>query len=131
MAIRIVQLGSPRVADEGVRIGTVRRPPRGVAKERFARDDWYDVWLPLLAPSSPAVKLALNAASDSEWRRFERIYRREMRAAEASRTLDLLAALSVNSNMSVGCYCDDESRCHRSILRQLLIEHGAVVEPTP
>ena len=127
MAIRIVQLGSRRAKNEGVRIGTVRRPPRGVAKARFAKDDWYDVWLPILSPAPDTVKLALAARTPVEWQRFERQFRREMKAADASRTLDLLAALSHGADFSVGCYCEDEARCHRSLLRTLLSERGAKV----
>ena len=125
MAIRIVQLGSPRHTGEGVRIGTVRRPPRGVRKERYAVDNWYDVWLPELAPSETLVAKAHAAASDKEWAAFMRAYRTEMKAPSASRTLDLLAALSKESNFSVGCYCENEAHCHRSMLRELLREHGA------
>jgi uncharacterized protein YeaO (DUF488 family) len=125
MAIRIVQLGSAREADEGIRIGTVRRPPRGVRKDRYAAENWYDVWLPELAPSEELVAKARAAASDKEWAAFTRAYRSEMKAPSASRTLDLLAALSKESHFSVGCYCEDEARCHRSVLRELLREHGA------
>lgn len=127
MPIRIVRLGSPRAPDEGLRIGTVRRPPRGVPKERFAEDDWYDVWLPELAPSAELVKQALNAESDAEWRAFVRKYRKEMSAPAATRLLDLLAALSHRTNLAVGCYCEDESRCHRSELQTLLEKAGAVL----
>jgi uncharacterized protein YeaO (DUF488 family) len=125
MAIRIVQLGGARHTDEGVRIGTVRRPPRGVRKDRYAAENWYDVWLPELAPSEELVAKARAAASDKEWAAFMRAYRNEMKAPSASRTLDLLAALSKDSNFSVGCYCEGEARCHRSVLRELLREHGA------
>jgi uncharacterized protein YeaO (DUF488 family) len=125
MSIRIVRLGSPRASDEGLRIGTVRRPPRGVPKERFAIDDWYDSWLPELAPSAELVKEAQAAESAADWKRFETKYRREMSTPEAGRLLDLLAALSERTNLSVGCYCEDEARCHRSVLRELLSEHGA------
>lgn len=127
MAVRIVRLGSPRAQREGLRIGTVRRPPRGVPRERFATDDWYDVWLPMLAPAAEDVKMALAATTAAEWRRFERAYRRDMKQADASRTLDLLAALSQQTDFSVGCYCAEEARCHRSILRELLRERGAVL----
>jgi uncharacterized protein YeaO (DUF488 family) len=127
MPIAIVRLGSPRVADEGVRIGTVRRPPRGVPKAEFASRDFYDVWMPILAPSEGLVALAQNAADDKSWAAFTRKYRAEMKAPEPSRLLDLLAALSQQSNFAVGCYCDDEARCHRSVLRQLLVERGARV----
>lgn len=127
MVAHIVRLGSARGAAEGLRIGTVRRPPRGVRREDYASGDWYDVWLPLLAPSADAVKAALAATTDAEWQRFERTYRREMKQPDASRTLDLLAALSHQTNFAVGCYCPDESRCHRSVLRALLHERGATV----
>jgi len=122
---RIVRLGTPILRDEGLRIGTVRRPPRGVPKEKFASGNWYDVWLPELSPSEATVKLGLKAASDREWAVFEKRYAKEMAAPSASRTLDLLAALSHHTDFSVGCYCEDESRCHRSVLRQLLKVHGA------
>jgi len=127
MTIHIVRLGSPRLPDEGLRIGTVRRPPRGVPKSAFASQDWYDVWFPNLAPSSETVKLALEAKTDREWQAFVRKYRAEMATPDNTRTLDLLAALSKHANFSVGCYCDEESRCHRSILRLLLAEHGAAI----
>lgn len=127
MSVRIVRLGQPRTPDEGVRIGTVRRPPRGVPKSQFAAQDWYDVWYPDLAPSAEAVASALAAATDREWAAFARRYRREMREPHAARTLDLLAALSHTADFSVGCYCADERRCHRSILRELLAERGAEV----
>jgi uncharacterized protein YeaO (DUF488 family) len=126
MAVRVVRLGTPRAKDEGTRIGTVRRPPRGVPKARFAADDWYDVWFPNLAPSATLVKEALQAASDTQWKSFARRYRAEMSAPENSRTLELLAALSHHAHFSVGCYCADETRCHRSLLRELLAEKGAV-----
>jgi uncharacterized protein YeaO (DUF488 family) len=125
MAIRIVRLGTARAHDEGLRIGTVRRPPRGVPKGAYASQNWYDVWYPVLAPSSQAVKLAQNAGTAQEWSRFAKKYRAEMRAPEAARALELLAALSHRANFSVGCYCADESRCHRSVLRALLAEKGA------
>ncbi len=127
MSVRIVRLGSPRHPQEGTRIGTVRRPPRGVPKERFAADDWYDVWLPNLAPSAELVKEALAAATPREWDAFARKYRAEMAKPEAARVLDLLAALSHQTDLSVGCYCEDEARCHRSILRELLRERGAAL----
>jgi uncharacterized protein YeaO (DUF488 family) len=127
MPIAIVRLGTPRTANEGVRIGTVRRPPRGVPKAEFASRDFYDVWMPILAPSEGLVALGQNAADDKSWATFARRYRIEMKAAEPSRLLDLLAALSQHSNFAVGCYCEDEARCHRSVLRQLLAEHGASV----
>jgi len=125
MPLHIVRLGSPRSPDEGLRIGTVRRPPRGIPKERFAEDDWYDVWLPELAPSAELVKGALGAETDAEWRDFVRKYRKEMSAPAAARLLDLLAALSHRTNLAVGCYCEDEGRCHRSELRTLLEQLGA------
>jgi uncharacterized protein YeaO (DUF488 family) len=129
--IRIVRLGARRAADEGLRIGTVRRPPRGVPKTEFASRDFYDVWLPLLAPSDELVKQALGVAADDVrgWKTFERRYRAEMKESDVSRVLDTLAALSKQTNFSVGCYCEHEARCHRSILRALLIEHGAEVAP--
>lgn len=130
MAIRIVRLGGQRSANEGLRIGTVRRPPRGVPKNKYSAHNWYDVWLPNLAPSAETVKLALNAKTEREWAAFARRYRKEMSAADNSRVLDLLAALSHQSNFSMGCYCEDESRCHRSILRALLKERGAELVPT-
>jgi uncharacterized protein YeaO (DUF488 family) len=110
-----------------VRIGTVRRPPRGVSRRDFARKDFYDVWLPALAPSEPLRKAAMNAESEAEWRSFTRKYRSEMGRPDPSRLLDLLAALSRSADFSVGCYCEDERRCHRSVLRELLVERGAVV----
>jgi uncharacterized protein YeaO (DUF488 family) len=127
MAIRIVRLGSSRAEGEGLRIGTVSRPPRGVPKAEFASRDYYDLWLPEVAPSSELVKLAQKAEDDKDWTAFERRYRAEMKRPTPSRLLDLLAALSHNTNLSIGCYCEDESRCHRSILRSLLIERGAEV----
>jgi uncharacterized protein YeaO (DUF488 family) len=127
MAVRIVRLGSPRVAGEGLRIGTVRRPPRGVPAERFARDDWYDVWYPNLAPSLETMKLGKVARTERDWNVFVRKYRAEMDAPEASRTLDLLAALSHQTNFSVGCYCEDEAHCHRSLLRELLAARRAAI----
>ena len=127
MAIRIVRLGSRRAAGEGLRLGTVRRPPRGVPKARFAADDWYDVWFPLLAPSAAAVRIAQGAKTDAAWRRFATRYRAEMGKPGARQALDLLAALSREANFSVGCYCEDESRCHRSLLRALLAGRGADV----
>ena len=125
MAIHIVRLGTRRLPDEGLRIGTVRRPPRGVPKSEYAAQDWYDVWFPNLAPSAETVKLAQDAQTDRDWRVFIRRYRAEMATPDNARTLDLLAALSRDANFSVGCYCADESRCHRSILRSLLVERGA------
>ena len=127
MSIRIVRLGSPRAKDEGLRLGTVRRPPRGVKKERLAADDWYDVWLPQLAPSAELVSQAQQATTPKEWDAFARKYRSEMKDADNERLLRFLAALSQQTNISVGCYCADESRCHRSVLRELLREHGAAL----
>lgn len=127
MPIRIVQLGSKRSPDEGLRIGTVRRPPRGVRKSEFASRDWYDVWFPNLAPSTETVRMGQAADNDAELKAFFRKYRKEMSMPDAARTLDLLAAMSRNSNFSVGCYCPDETRCHRSALRELLIERGATI----
>ncbi|SAL54784.1 DUF488 domain-containing protein [Caballeronia telluris] len=127
MSIRIIQLGSARVEDEGLRIGTVRRPPRGVPKAEFASRDYYDVWLPILSPSAELMTQGRNAADDAQWSEFERKFRAEMNAGDASKVLDLLAALSKTSNFSVGCYCDDERRCHRGILRHLLADRGATI----
>ena len=127
MAIRIVRLGSPRAAGEGLRLGTVRRPPRGVPKSRFATGNWYDVWFPVLAPSHATLKLGRSVDSAAGWRRFARRFRSEMKRPEATQALDLLAALSRRTNLSVGCYCEDESRCHRSLLRELLVARGARV----
>jgi uncharacterized protein YeaO (DUF488 family) len=127
MSIRIVQLGAPRQRGEGLRIGTVRRPPRGVAKADFARLDYYDVWFPNLSPSAELVKEALAAESERAWNAFCRKFRHEMSAPDRSRELDVLAALSHHTSLSVGCYCSDESRCHRSVLRELLVERGADV----
>ena len=128
MVVRVVRLGNQRVEGEGTRIGTVRRPPRGVPKSAFASQNWYDVWFPNLAPSVETMKSGQAAATPAEWLAFLKKYRTEMATPENSRTLDLLAALSQHANFSVGCYCDDESHCHRSILRALLIEKGAKVE---
>ncbi|HLX79013.1 MAG TPA: DUF488 family protein [Burkholderiales bacterium] len=125
MAIRVVRLGSKRVQGEGLRIGTVRKPPRGVPKAEFSRQDWYDVWLPELAPSVQTVKLGQGAETDKQWAAFAKRYRSEMAAGPASRALDLLAALSRQADFSVGCYCADEGRCHRSLLRTLLAARGA------
>jgi len=127
MAISIVRLGSPRKAVEGPRIGTVRRPPRGVAKADFGKLNYYDVWFPNLAPGAELVKEALAASNDREWAAFARKYRHEMSAPDRSRELDLLAALSHKSNFALGCYCEEESRCHRSVLRELLVERKAAV----
>jgi uncharacterized protein YeaO (DUF488 family) len=125
MAVRVVRLGSKRAAGEGLRIGTVRFPPRGVPKSRYSADDWYDLWLPELAPGRELVRRARNAATPAEWATFARKYRAEMGRPERAHVLDLLAALSHRTNFSVGCYCAEESRCHRSVLRELLSERGA------
>jgi len=127
MAIRIVQFGSPRLPGEGLRIGTVRRPPRGVPKREFASRNYYDVWLPNLAPSEQLLKSGRSSQDEADWRSFVKRYRSEMSQPENSRVLDLLAALSHQTNFSVGCYCPDEQHCHRSILRQLLTERGAAL----
>lgn len=125
MAIRIVQLGSPRKRGEGVRLGTVRRPPRGVPRTRYASDDWYDVWLPNLAPSQELMSAGRSSTSENEWNAFARRFKAEMNRPEASRVLDTLAALSHSANFSVGCYCVDETHCHRTLLRELLTQRGA------
>jgi uncharacterized protein YeaO (DUF488 family) len=127
MAIRIVRLGSPRAKGEGLRIGTVRRPPRGVRREDFAAKDFYDVWFPNLSPSEALVKEALAADDEAAWRAFKRKFLAELKAPHASRDLDLLAALSHRTDLSIGCYCENEDRCHRSILREALLERGAEV----
>jgi len=128
VAIRIVRLGTDRLPGEGLRLGTVRRPPRGVRKTEYASKNFYDIWLPTLAPSPATVKQALTARSERDWKRFVKQYRREMAATNESATLDVLAALSQQADFSVGCYCADESRCHRSVLRELLLERGAQVK---
>lgn len=127
MPIAIVRLGSPRLPHEGLRIGTVRRPPRGVPKSQFATRDFYDVWLPALSPTPPLVTQALQARDERSWNAFVRKFKAEMRAPDASRLLDLLAALSRHTNVSIGCYCERENRCHRSVLRKLLTERGATM----
>ncbi|TDN69887.1 DUF488 family protein [Paraburkholderia sp. BL10I2N1] len=127
MSIRIVQLGSARASDEGLRIGTVRRPPRGVPKTEFSSRDYYDVWLPMLSPSLDLMAQARAATRQAEWDGFVRKFRAEVNSSDASKVLDLLAALSKTTHFSVGCYCEDESRCHRGILRQLLNERGALI----
>ena len=127
MPVRIVRLGTPRQPQEGLRIGTVRRPPRGVPKEQFASRDFYDVWLPNLAPSEALLKAGQSADDARAWTAFKRAFTAEMKAADARRVLDLLAALSHTTNLSVGCYCADEARCHRSVLRELLVARGADV----
>ena len=125
--MRIVRLGSPRSRGEGLRLGTVRRPPRGVAKDRFAAEDWYDVWLPVLAPSAPLMAEGRAASTAAEWARFARRYEKEMSASDPAGVLDALAALSHQADLAVGCYCEDEDRCHRSLLRRLLADRGADV----
>ena len=128
MAVRVVRLGSPRTPGEGIRLGTVRRPPRGVRKNEYATRDYFDVWLPDLAPSAPLVKWALSEPfTPSRWTSYARRYRAEMRAPAAQRLVALLAALSATADFAVGCYCEDETRCHRSLLKELLIEQGAQV----
>jgi len=127
MAIKIVRLGSHRKKGEGLRLGTVRRPPRGVPKDEYASRDFYDVWLPNLSPSLDLLKEAKTAKDDKSWLAFKRKFRTEMNSSEARRVLDLLAALSHQTNMSLGCYCKDETQCHRSVLRELLMERGAEV----
>jgi uncharacterized protein YeaO (DUF488 family) len=128
MVVRVVRLGSARTEGEGTRIGTVRRPPRGVPKSEFASRNWYDVWFPNLAPSLETMKLAQAATTPAQWTEFARKYRAEMAAPENRHAIELLAALSRQTDFSVGCYCEDESHCHRSILRALLVESGAAVE---
>jgi uncharacterized protein YeaO (DUF488 family) len=130
VSVHIVRLGSPRRSGEGTRIGTVRRPPRGVPKAEFAKQDWYDVWFPTLAPSPDTMKLGLAAATDAEWAAFVKRYRREMTEPAARHALELLATLSHTTDFSVGCYCEDESRCHRSVLRELLEAQGASMAPS-
>lgn len=129
MGVRVVRLGSPRAVDEGIRLGTVRRPPRGVPKAEYALRDFYDVWMPDLAPSEALLKQGQQASDDRAWRKFEQKYRAEMKRPEVQRLLTLLAALSRQTSFSLGCYCADEARCHRSILRQLLEQHGAAMTP--
>jgi uncharacterized protein YeaO (DUF488 family) len=128
MSLRIVRLGTPRVKGEGLRIGTVRRPPRGVPKERFAAEDWYDVWYPVLSPTPDLMHQAQEAQKSGDakgWAAFVRAFKAEMAEPAPSRTLDLLAALSKSASFSIGCYCQDEARCHRSVLRELLTDRGA------
>jgi len=129
MSIHIVRLGTPRLPNEGLRIGTVRRPPRGVPKSEFAKQNWYDVWFPNLAPSLETMKLGLGAETPVQWKAFARKYRAEMARPDAQHDLALLATLSRSTNFSVGCYCADEAHCHRSVLRELLVAAGAKVEP--
>ena len=128
MGIRIVRLGTPRAKDEGLRLGTVRRPPRGVPKAEFATRNYYDVWFPTLSPSSETLKLGLQAANDRAWAGFIKRFRSEMGTPEASAALNLLAAMSHHTDFSIGCYCEDESHCHRSVLRELLRERGATMK---
>ena len=125
MSVRVVRLGTPRHRGEGIRIGTVRRPPRGVPKEKFSSGNWYDVWFPNLSPTVPTMKLALGARSAAEWAKFVARFKAEMSEPAARHDLALLAALSHTTDFSVGCYCEDENHCHRSILKQLLIDSGA------
>ena len=126
MTLRVVRLGTPRRAGEGLRIGTARRPPRGVRKSDYARRNFYDAWLPELAPTQKWVSWALAKPwTDARWAKYARNYRREMREPRAARLIELLAALSQSTNLSIGCYCEREERCHRSLLRELLREHGA------
>lgn len=125
MTLRIVRLGSPRHPEEGTRIGAVRRPPRGVRKERYAAENWFDIWYPELSPSPDLVARALNTETAGDWNVFVRAFKKEMNEPAPRRTLDLLAALSKDAQFSLGCYCEDESRCHRSVLRALLKERGA------
>jgi uncharacterized protein YeaO (DUF488 family) len=127
MSVSIVRLGSPRLAGEGLRIGTVRRPPRGVPKAQFASRDYYDVWLPMLSPSPELVEIAQAAATPAQWDRFARSYRAQMKQPDCDRLIELLAVLSRTADFSVGCYCEDARRCHRSVLRQLLQERGASI----
>ena len=128
MSVRIVRLGTPRHPGEGTRIGTVRRPPRGVPKAQFSSQNWYDVWFPNLAPSVATMKLGLGATTPAQWKQFAKKYRAEMAAPDSNRMLEVLAALSRQTNFSVGCYCEHDSHCHRSILRELLMEKGARIE---
>jgi uncharacterized protein YeaO (DUF488 family) len=127
MTVHIVRIGTQRISNEGIRVGTVRRPPRGVPKGKYSAQNWYDVWFPNLSPSSQTLKLGQSAEDENQWKAFLRKFRAEMATPENSRTLDLLAVLSHQSNFSIGCYCADEQRCHRSVLRALLLERGAKV----
>ncbi len=129
MAVRIVRLGSPRAADEGLRLGTVRRPPRGVPKTEFATQNWYDLWFPNLAPSVETMKFGQQADTAAQWQAFQRRYRAEMAEPEHAHAIALLAQLSRQTSFSVGCYCEHEARCHRSVLRELLAAQGAVIVP--
>ena len=127
MAVRIVRLGTARHPDEGPRIGTVRRPPRGVLKSRYAKENWYDVWFPNLAPSPATMKFGQSAETEAQWAAFKRKYQAEMARPDAAHAIELLASLSQTANFSVGCYCEDENKCHRSVLRGLLANAGAKV----
>lgn len=127
MPVSVVRLGTPRAAGEGLRIGTVRRPPRGVPRSEFSSGNWYDVWYPNLAPGADTMKLGQEAETPQQWAAFVKKYRAEMMQPDAARTIDLLAALSHTADFAVGCYCEDEAHCHRSVLRQLLVEKGAVI----
>ncbi len=127
MALRVVRLGTPRAPGEGLRIGIVRRPPRGVPRSEFAKQDWYDVWFPTLSPSAELVKQAHEAKTTADWNAFFRHYKAEMKAPDAAHALDLLAAMSQHSDISVGCYCEDETHCHRTALRELLVARGATL----
>jgi len=132
MAIRVVRLGSPRVPGEGLRLGTARRPPRGVRKENYAKENYFDVWFPDLAPSAPLVSWALSEPwTDRRWATYAKRYRSEMRAPEPQRLLEVFARLSEQASFSIGCYCEDETRCHRSVLRELLAERGAELQALP
>ncbi|WP_269532006.1 DUF488 family protein [Chitinimonas sp. BJYL2] len=128
MPIHILRLGSARLPKEGLRLGTVRRPPRGVPKTEFASQNWYDVWFPNLAPSAETMKLGQAAESPADWAAFVKRYKAEMAEPAAAHDLALLAALSHQTNFSVGCYCEDEARCHRSVLRELLLTKGALIQ---
>jgi uncharacterized protein YeaO (DUF488 family) len=130
MTVRVLRLGTPRAEGEGLRIGTVRRPPRGVPKSEFASRNWYDVWFPNLAPSAETMKLGQEAATPAQWTAFARKYRAEMATPDSAHAIELLAALSHHSDFSVGCYCEHEAHCHRSVLRELLAEKGARLEPS-
>ncbi|WP_320171854.1 DUF488 family protein [Maridesulfovibrio sp.] len=127
MTMYVVRLGTTRIDDEGIRIGAVRRPPRGVKKEEYASQNWYDIWLPEIAPSPELMKLGKSVKSEAEWAKFSGKYKKELSSPDKNRILDLLAVFSHTTNFSIGCYCEDESRCHRSTLRDLLIDKGAKV----
>ena len=127
MAVSVVRLGTPRRPNEGLRLGTVRRPPRGVPRSEFAKRDYYDVWLPALSPTPDLVSLAMSSPDDTDWKAFKRKFRRQMNVPDAARFLDVLAALSHQTNFSIGCYCENEDCCHRSVLKELLEERGAAL----